>query len=72
MSEAKTIQQRVRPVTLRCASPGCAAKAEGAMTFEGDSDQYEIIGPRGWSFKERNAQSTQDVVFGKCPEHSQG
>ena len=69
MSEAKTVQKMVRPITVRCGAPGCTAKAEAAVTFIGDSEEYEVIAPRGWTFDRPHPQSTRDVVFGACPAH---
>jgi hypothetical protein len=70
MTEAKTVQKMVRPITVRCSSEGCSAKSEAAASFTGDGDDYEIIAPRGWTFANSHAQSTRDVVFGNCPAHS--
>jgi hypothetical protein len=69
MSEAKTVQKRVKPVTIRCGAEGCTAKAEGAATFTGDDD-VEVIAPRGWKFGARDPRATNDVVYGRCPAHA--
>lgn len=72
MSEAKTVQKMVRPITVRCGATGCTAKSEAAVTFMGGSEEYEVIAPRGWTFDRPHPQSTRDVVFGECPAHSKG
>ncbi len=72
MTEAKTVQKKVRAISVRCGAAGCTAKAEAAATYEGEGENYEVIAPRGWTFHERDPRSTLDVVFGKCPAHAKG
>ena len=69
MSEAKTVQKIIRPITVRCSAEGCRTQAEAAASpSEGGED--DIIAPRGWVFAPRSPQSTRDVVYGLCPVHS--
>jgi hypothetical protein len=69
MSEAKTVQKIIRPITVRCGTAGCTAKAEAVASTSDEGDD-EIIAPRGWSFAKKNPQSTRDVVYGLCPQHA--
>jgi hypothetical protein len=69
MTEAKTVQKKVRPITIRCAAEGCTEKGEGAAMSEGDGED-EIIAPRGWTFGAKpDPRSKGDVVYGFCPQH---
>ena len=68
MTEAKTVQKRVRPITIRCGTAGCTTKADAVMATTGDDE--EIIAPRGWTFLGSLVPSGADVVVGTCPTHS--
>jgi hypothetical protein len=70
MTDAKTVQTMIRPITIECGAAGCSAKSEAAASFRGDGGEYDVIAPRGWTFAERLAQPMGDVVIGRCPEHS--
>jgi hypothetical protein len=72
MTEAKTVQKIIRPVTVRCGAPGCTAKADAAVSSTGEGDADEVIAPRGWVFDRPHPQSTRDVIFGMCPAHAKG
>jgi hypothetical protein len=70
MTDAKTVQQRIAPITVKCAAAGCTAKAEAAASFKGDGDDYDVIAPRGWSFAKKDPRSNAQVVYGACPAHA--
>lgn len=68
MSEPKTVQRRIRPITIRCGIPGCTTKPQDAVASEQDDAPPEIIAPRGWTFPP-SAVTTGDTVVGRCPAH---
>jgi hypothetical protein len=71
-SEEKTLQQIVRPITLRCGSPGCSASCDAVATSSvggKDDGKGGLVAPRGWTFDPNDPRSTRDVMFGACPAH---
>jgi hypothetical protein len=69
MSDTKTVQRRVRPITIRCGIPGCATKPLDAALDEQDEAKHEVIAPPGWTFPP-NVRETNGAFVGMCPVHS--
>jgi hypothetical protein len=68
MSEAKTVQRKVRPVTIQCGVHDCRTKPLDAVLEERADGTYEVIAPKGWAFA-KNPHGTGDVFIGTCPVH---
>ena len=68
MSEPKTVQRKVRPITIRCGARGCATKPQDAVLEEHDDGTWEVIAPKGWAFPKSPAVNG-DVLVGTCPAH---
>ena len=71
MSDTKTVQRKIRPITIRCGIPGCASKPLDAVLEEHDGGKHEVIAPRGWTFPPIG-NGTGDVFVGTCPSHPTG
>jgi hypothetical protein len=68
MTDLKTVQRRIRPITIRCGIPGCPTKPQDAVLEERDDGKDEVIAPNGWSFS-ANVQESGGTFVGKCPAH---
>jgi hypothetical protein len=68
MSEVKTVQKRVKPISVQCGAPGCGAKAEAVAMYT--DDECEVVAPRGWTFAAPQPTPKGDVVGGLCPAHA--
>jgi hypothetical protein len=69
MSETKTVQRMIKPITVRCGTAGCATKPVDAVLEVNDGGKDEIIAPKGWTFP-KGVQGKGDVYVGACPAHS--
>ena len=69
MTDTKTVQRRIRPITIRCGIPGCETKPQDAVLEEHDASKPEVIAPTGWTFPP-NVQETGGAFVGMCPAHS--
>jgi hypothetical protein len=71
MSETKTVQRQIRPITIRCGSPGCTSKPVDAVLEEHEGADSEVIAPRGWTFPPKpKGKGKDDVFVGTCPAHA--
>jgi hypothetical protein len=68
MSEVKTVQRKVRPITIRCGARGCKTKPLDAVLEERGDGTREVIAPAGWAFA-KNPPGSGDVFVGTCPAH---
>jgi hypothetical protein len=68
MSDAKTIQRQVRPVTIACGGRECPTKPIDAILEEHADGSSEILAPRGWVFP-KNPKASGNVYVGTCPAH---
>jgi hypothetical protein len=68
MSETKTVQRKVRPITIQCGARGCATKPQEAVLEEHADGTAEVIAPKGWAFPKKRA-GKGDVFIGTCPAH---
>ena len=68
MSDANTVQRKVRPVTIKCGGRGCPTKPMDAILEEHEDGTSEIIAPKGWVFP-KNPKGSGDVYVGTCPVH---
>lgn len=69
MSETKTVQRKVRPITIQCGARGCATKPQDAVLEEHEDGTTEVIAaPKGWAFP-KNQAPKGDVLVGTCPAH---
>ncbi len=64
----KTVQRKIRPITIRCGVPGCATKPIDAALDEKEGGGGEVIAPRGWTFPSP-VHGSGDVFVGTCPAH---
>ena len=69
MTDTKTVQRRIRPITIRCGAPGCGTKPHDAVLDEHDDGTHDVIAPSGWIFPP-NVQGRGDVFVGFCPYHA--
>jgi hypothetical protein len=69
MSDTKTVQRRIRPVTIKCGAPGCGTKPLDAVLDEHDDGTHDVIAPKGWTFPP-NVQGKGDIFVGFCPSHA--
>ncbi len=69
MSETKTVQRMIRPITVRCGTAGCTTKPIDAVLEVHENGTNEIIAPKGWTFPAK-AQGAGDTFVGTCPIHS--
>jgi hypothetical protein len=69
MTDMKTVQRKIRPITARCGIPGCTTKPIDAVLEEHEGGVHEVIAPKGWTFPS-NPNSKGDVFVGTCPAHS--
>jgi hypothetical protein len=69
MSDTKTVQRRIRPITIKCGAPGCTTKPQDAVLDEHDDGTGDVIAPGGWKFP-KNMQGRGDVFVGLCPLHA--
>ena len=68
MSEVKTVQKKVRPITIKCSGRGCTTKPLDAVLEERADGTCEVIAPKGWAFP-KNPSGKGDVFVGTCPAH---
>ena len=68
MSEVKTVQKKVRPITIKCGGRGCTTKPLDAVLEERPDGTCEVIAPKGWAFP-KNPSGKGDVFVGTCPAH---
>ena len=68
MSEIKTVQKNVRPITIECGARGCKTKPLDAVLEEHADGTYEIIAPKGWAFAKKRSPAGS-VFVGTCPVH---
>jgi hypothetical protein len=70
MSETKTVQRKVRPITIQCGAQGCATKPLDAVLEERADGTCEVLAPKGWGFaKNPRGIGDGDVFVGTCPVH---
>ncbi len=69
MTDMKTVQRKIRPITVRCGIPGCTTKPMDAALDELGGGAYEVIAPKGWTFPS-NPNGSGDVYVGTCPAHA--
>ena len=65
----KTVQRKIRPITVRCGIPGCTTKPMDAAIEEIDGGEHKMIAPKGWTFP-AGANGSGDVFVGTCPIHA--
>ena len=69
MTDLKTVQRKIRPITVRCGIPGCTTKPMDAVLEDLGDGGHEVIAPKGWTFPSP-ANGAGDVFVGTCPTHA--